>query len=220
MFDPSAFQRTSPPPRARLAYSPGGKGFAQMPQAVAFHPAGAEIYGQGDVVRDLYQVEFGAVRVCRLLVDGRRQVSAFHLPGEIFGFEVHGTHHLFAEAMIASGIRILHLAADAENAREILPLALRGLAMAQEHFLVLGRQTAIERVAAFLVDMAERQGELNQIHLPMLRMDIGDYLGLTIETVSRTFSKLREDGIIRLPNSRSVEILNWKALRRVTAASM
>ncbi|RVD53765.1 transcriptional regulator, partial [Mesorhizobium sp. M8A.F.Ca.ET.023.02.2.1] len=94
-----------------------------------------------------------------------------------------------------------------------LPLALKGLTRAQEHLLVLGRQNAIERVAAFLVDMMERQGGLRQVELPMSRMDIGDYLGLTIETVSRVFTRLKDKGVIRLLNLRSVEILKQDVLQ-------
>jgi CRP/FNR family nitrogen fixation transcriptional regulator len=94
----------------------------------------------------------------------------------------------------------------------LLPLALKGLIRAQEHLLVLGRQNAIERVAAFLVDMAERQGGLRQVELPMSRMDIGDYLGLTIETVSRVFTRLKDKGVIRLLGLRSLEILKQDVL--------
>jgi CRP/FNR family nitrogen fixation transcriptional regulator len=96
---------------------------------------------------------------------------------------------------------------------QLLPLALKGLTRAQEHLLVLGRQNAIERVAAFLVDMAERQGGLRQIELPMSRMDIGDYLGLTIETVSRVFTRLKDKGVIRLLGLRSIEIVKSDALQ-------
>jgi CRP/FNR family nitrogen fixation transcriptional regulator len=103
-----------------------------------------------------------------------------------------------------------------EISQAILPLALQGLVRAQEHLLVLGRQNAAERVAAFLLDMAERQGGLERFDLPMSRSDIGDYLGLTIETVSRVFSKLKEKGIIRLPNLRSVEVVRWQALRNLS----
>jgi len=97
--------------------------------------------------------------------------------------------------------------------RQLLPLALKGLTRAQEHLLVLGRQNAIERVAAFLVDMAERQGGLRQVELPMSRMDIGDYLGLTIETVSRVFTRLKDKGVIRLLNLRSIEIVEQEVLQ-------
>lgn len=185
-------------------------------QPVSFFPAGAEIYGQDEKARGIYRVEFGAVRIYRLLADGRRQISAFHLPGEIFGFEADARHHFFAEAISNTGVRRFPLAASTNIAGELLPLALRSLLRAQDHLLVLGRQSACERVATFLVELAERQAGLNQIELPMSRMDIGDYLGLTIETVSRVFSKLREKGIIRLPSLRSVEILKWDALRAMS----
>jgi CRP/FNR family transcriptional regulator, nitrogen fixation regulation protein len=181
-------------------------------QPVSFFPAGAEIYAQGEKAGAFYQVEFGAVRIYRLLADGRRQISAFHLAGETFGFEADSTHHFFAEAINATGVRVLRLATGADMARQLLPLALKGLTRAQEHLLVLGRQNAIERVAAFLVDMAERQGGLRQVELPMSRMDIGDYLGLTIETVSRVFTRLKDKGVIRLLNLRSIEILKQDAL--------
>jgi len=82
---------------------------------------------------------------------------------------------------------------------------------------VLGRQNAVERVAAFLADMSERQGGISTIELPMSRTDIGDYLGLTIETVSRVFSKLRQKGVIRLPSLRSVEIAKWQTLQDLAA---
>jgi CRP/FNR family nitrogen fixation transcriptional regulator len=180
-------------------------------QPISFFSAGAEIYAQGEKAGAFYQVEFGAVRIYRLLADGRRQISAFHLAGETFGFEADTTHHFFAEAISATGVRVFRLAA-ADMSRQLLPLALKGLTRAQEHLLVLGRQNAIERVAAFLVDMAERQGGLRQVELPMSRMDIGDYLGLTIETVSRVFTRLKDKGVIRLLNLRSIEIVKHDAL--------
>ncbi|AEH90456.1 helix-turn-helix domain-containing protein [Mesorhizobium opportunistum] len=183
-----------------------------MAQPVSFFPAGTEIYAQGEKAGPLYQVEFGAVRVYRLLADGRRQISAFHLAGETFGFEADATHHFFAEAIGATGIRVFRIASTADMSSQLLPLALKGLIRAQEHLLVLGRQNAIERVAAFLVDMAERQGGLRQIELPMSRLDIGDYLGLTIETVSRVFTRLKDKSVIRLLGLRSIEILKQNLL--------
>lgn len=193
---------------------PGGQaGDSRHSQPVACHSTGSEIYAQGEKAGCLYQVEFGAVRVYRLLSDGRRQISAFHLASEVFGFEADGTHHFFAEAIGATGIRTLRLQAAADLSHALLPLALQSLVRAQEHLLVLGRQQAAERVAAFLLDMAERQGGLERFDLPMSRIDIADYLGLTIETVSRVFSKLREKGIIRLHGLRGVEIARWQTLR-------
>jgi CRP/FNR family nitrogen fixation transcriptional regulator len=192
--------------------------FGRSVQPPTFYPAGTEIYGQGETCGSLYKVEFGAVRIYRLLSDGRRQISAFHLSGEVFGFEADTIHHFFAEAICGTGIRTLRMtSSQGDRAIELLPMALRGLVRAQEHLLVLGRQNAIERIAAFLVEMCERQGGLRQVDLPMSRTDIGDYLGLTIETVSRVFSKLRQNGIVRLPSLRSVEIVNGQTLRDMAA---
>jgi CRP/FNR family nitrogen fixation transcriptional regulator len=183
-------------------------------QSVVLFPAGTEIYAQGEKSDSLYKVEFGAIRIYRLLADGRRQISAFHLAGEIFGFESDRIHHFFAEAMCATGVRSLRTAfRQNELASELLPVALQDLVRAQEHLLVLGRQSAVERVAAFLIDMSERQGGLRMIELPMSRTDIADYLGLTIETISRVLSKLRQKGIIRLPSLRGVEIVKWQVLQ-------
>ncbi|MBR2691031.1 MAG: helix-turn-helix domain-containing protein [Aquamicrobium sp.] len=182
-------------------------------QPVSFFSPGAEIYAQGEKVKAIYEVEFGAVRVYRLLADGRRQISAFHFAGETFGFEGDAMHHFFAEAINSTSVRVFRIGSGTDLSHHLLPLALKGLTRAQEHLLVLGRQNAIERVAAFLLDMAERQGDLRQIDLPMSRIDIGDYLGLTIETVSRVFSRLKEKGVIRLHSLRRIEMLKRDTLR-------
>jgi CRP/FNR family transcriptional regulator, nitrogen fixation regulation protein len=182
------------------------------------YQAGAEIYAQGERCGSLYKIEFGAVRIYRLLSDGRRQISAFHFAGEIFGFEADNIHHFFAEAICGTGIRMLRTgASQGDLAIELLPMALQGLVRAQEHLLVLGRQNAIERIAAFLLDLSERQGGLPRIELPMSRTDIADYLGLTIETVSRVFSRLKQKGVIKFPSLRSVDIVKWLILQDMAA---
>ncbi len=185
-------------------------------QLTSFFAPGSEIYAQGEKAGNIYQVEFGAVRVYRLLADGRRQISAFYLSGEVFGLEADANHHFFAEAITGTSLRLYPRSKLSDICQELLSLTLRSLTRAQEHLLVLGRQTAAERVAAFLLDLAERQGGLEQIEMPMSRMDIGDYLGLTIETVSRVFSKLKDKGIIALPTLRSVDIKNWNALQAMS----
>ncbi len=198
----------------RTAFPAAGKTMAVPGGALpTYFGAGSEIYAQGDRGGNLYRVEFGAVRIYRLLADGRRQITAFHLAGEMFGFEADTVRHFFAEAICASGIRVLRATSMPDTlAGKLLPMALENLVRAQEHLLVLGRQNAVERIAAFLVDLSERQGGLRQVELPMSRTDIGDYLGLTIETVSRVFSKLKQKGIIRLAGLRSVEIVKWQML--------
>ncbi|EKF41268.1 transcriptional regulator FixK [Nitratireductor indicus C115] len=184
----------------------------EQPHQVAFYEANQEIYAQGEEAKALYQVEYGVVRLYRLLADGRRQISAFHVAGEVFGFEADGRHHFFAEAVCGAGIRVFRQPAGEGTWRQTLSAALEALVRAQEHLLVIGRQNAAERVAAFLLDMRKRQGGERQIELPMSRTDIGDYLGLTIETVSRMLSKLKSSGIIRLTNARVVEVLDEAAL--------
>lgn len=186
------------------------------PHQISFYAPGSEIYAQGEQAGTIYQVEFGAVRVYRLLADGRRQISAFYLSGETFGLEADENHHFFAEAITGTNLRLFPRWKLGDISQELFSLTLRSLTRAQEHLLVLGRQTAAERVAAFLLDLAERQGGLEQVEMPMSRMDIGDYLGLTIETVSRVFSRLKDKGIIALPTLRSAEIKKWNALRTMS----
>jgi CRP/FNR family nitrogen fixation transcriptional regulator len=201
----------APNPDAANLFCPG----TMLP--ISIRGAGAAIYAQGERASGLYQVAFGCVRVYRLLADGRRQISGFHVGGDVFGFEADGTHHFFAEAAVATGILTLRRDSSDRSSRAILRLALQSLVRAQEHLLVVGRQNAVERVAAFLLDMAERQGGLPKFDLPMSRSDIGDYLGLTIETVSRIFSQLKQNGTIRLHGLRSIEIVKEGALRALSA---
>jgi CRP/FNR family nitrogen fixation transcriptional regulator len=187
------------------------------PSPVITFSAGSEIYVPGQAADTLYHVEFGAVRLHRLLSDGRRQVIAFYLAGETFGFAAEPTHSFFAEAIVATGAKAISQPAGGAVSAELLSLALRGMLRAQEHILVIGRQTAVERIAGFIIDMADRQGDLEHFDLPMTRLDIADYLGLTIETVSRVFAKLRSAGLIKLRSIRCVEITNLQALQGLCA---
>ncbi len=182
------------------------------PCAVTLYEPNAIIYAQGDAASPLYLVEFGAVRIYRLTADGRRQISAFHFGGEVFGFEAGKEHHFYAESIDRAGIRVLRPTGSDHLADNLLPLALRSLTRAQEHLLVLGRQNAQERMAAFLIDLAERQEAGPVIDLPMQRSDIADYLGLTFETVSRILRKLKDARIIRLPSTKQIEVLDFAAL--------
>ena len=186
-----------------------------LPRQVEFYSANAEIYAQGERPVALYQVEYGAVRLFRLLSDGRRQICAFHVAGEVFGFEADGQHHLFAEAVCDAAIRIYRRPLREDGT--MLSLALKELVRAQDHLLVIGRQTAAERIAAFLVDLYERLGEGRNLELAMSRSDIADYLGLTIETVSRVFSKFRSKGYIKLHGTRALEIVQLDVLRALCA---
>lgn len=185
---------------------------------VTFSP-GMEIYAEGDKSGALYQVAFGVVRIYRLLADGRRQICAFQTPNDIFGFESGAQRHFFADAVNFVGLRVLHPGSEAELSHELFKLALSSLDRAHDHLLTVGRNDAAGRVAAFLIELADRQGSRgrNIIDLPMSRADVADYLGLTIETVSRVLTKLKVARIIRLDSARHLDVLRWDALENMTA---
>ncbi|WP_426434288.1 helix-turn-helix domain-containing protein [Bradyrhizobium genosp. P] len=158
---------------------------------------GTEIYGEQEPAVYVYQVKSGAVRSYKLLSDGRRQIGAFHLAGDIFGLENGGVHRFTAEAIVDTTVRLvkrqsLELAAesDALVARNLLRMTTSSLEHAEDHMLLLGRKTSLERVAAFLIEMDKRLPAAGVMALPMCRRDIADYLGLTLETVSRALSQL------------------------------
>jgi|SRR5262252_1956812 len=182
-----------------------------------------EIYGEGEPADFVYKVVSGAVRTYKILADGRRQIGAFYLPGDVFGLEF-GEEHIFsAEAvnatnvLVASRSALMQLAVrDSDVARELWTLTGCELARAQEHVLLLVK-TAQERVVGFLFEMAARRPGGDTVELPMSRQDIADYLGLTIETVSRTLSVLEDENAIELPNSRRVVLRNRPALRQLDA---
>ena len=192
--------------------------------AVVHFKQNTEIYGEEEPAEYFYQVVSGAVRTYKLLGDGRRQIGAFHLPGDVFGLEASENHHFSAEAVADSSIRIAkHSAVMAMAARdhdlstELWTRTANNLERAQDHMLLLGRKNAEERVASFLLQMADRESVESTVELPMSRQDIADYLGLTIETVSRTFTRLEDEATIELPSSRRVQLCNRAALRRLNA---
>jgi CRP/FNR family nitrogen fixation transcriptional regulator len=165
---------------------------------------GSEIFGEAEPADYSYEVLGGAVRSYRLLSDGRRQINAFHLPGDIFGVENGDAHRFTAEAIIETTARltrrqsILNEIAHGKAAAtaNVLNLITRNLQHAESHMLLLGRKTSLEKVAAFLMEMDGRFTATGTIILPMSRRDIADYLGLTLETVSRVLSNLRDQGVI------------------------
>lgn len=193
-----------------------GKGFSR-PRPVTLHTAETEIYAQGEASGTIYRIEFGAVRICRLMADGRRQVVAFHIAGETFGFEAGKTRSFFAECIVATGLTTVDVDRDGRYSMQLMELALKEMVRAQEHLLVVGKQCALEKLAVFLVDLADRQGGLDCIDIPMTRTDIGDYLGMTIETVSRNLSKLKSEGVLHLRSSRSIEIVKPERLYRLAS---
>jgi CRP/FNR family transcriptional regulator, nitrogen fixation regulation protein len=178
----------------------------------------AEIYGEGEPAEYVYKVVSGAVRTYRVLRDGRRQVSAFYLPGDVFGLDLGPEHVGSAEAVMSARVlfvrRSVLLQASQCNgvvARELLAITVREMRRAQDHTLLLIR-SAQERVACFLLEMAQRLTGALSFELPMSRQDIADYLGLTIETVSRTLTQFEESAAIKLVASRRVVLSNPSAL--------
>ncbi|MDI3564612.1 helix-turn-helix domain-containing protein [Bradyrhizobium sp. Arg816] len=182
---------------------------------------GTEIFGEGEPAEYIYQIKLGAARSYKMLNDGRRQIGAFHLSGDIFGL-VNGDFHRFtAEAVVQTTVRLLMrrrldeaAQSDSVLARELLSLTTKNLQHAEDHMLLLGRKDAVERVAAFLVEMDQRSTATAVMALPMTRRDIADYLGLTIETVSRALSRLRRAGVLEFTdvNQREINILDRKQL--------
>jgi CRP/FNR family nitrogen fixation transcriptional regulator len=167
----------------------------------------------------------GAVRTSKLLSDGRRQIDAFHLPGDIFGLEAGEEHRFSAEALGDATVIAYRrcsldtlASSDADFARQVVAAMMRSLQRAQDHMLLLGRKSAVEKIATFLLDLAERSPCAGAIQLPMSRTDIADHLGLTIETVSRCLTQLERQGVIELPaHRRSIVLKNKATLRRLDA---
>jgi CRP/FNR family nitrogen fixation transcriptional regulator len=183
-----------------------------------------EIYADGEPAGHVYIVVSGVVRISKLLSDGRRQISAFHAPGDMFGFTADDLHHASAEAVVPVKVIAYKwqnlLTAGCRSAslvRDLLNLTMVGLRHTQEHLLLLGQKNALERVAAFLLDMAERTKAGSVVELAMPRHDIADYLGLTLETVSRMFAELKERGAIGLEGARRVHLLDMERLAAISA---
>jgi CRP/FNR family nitrogen fixation transcriptional regulator len=182
-----------------------------------------EIYGENEPADYLYKVVSGTVRTYRVLDDGRRQIGGFYLPGDMFGLETGDEHTFSAEAISDARVLVIKRSAvvalaarDNEVARELWTVTARELHLVQDHIMLLVK-TAQERVASFLLEMAERAATSNEVQLPMSRQDIADYLGLTIETVSRTLTQFEDTAMIALPTSRRVVLRNRPALKRLNA---
>jgi CRP/FNR family transcriptional regulator, nitrogen fixation regulation protein len=216
---PSMYSRP-PVPRRSGPLSEGPLGLMGAPMRFARN---AEVYGEDEPAEYLYQIISGAVRTYRMLDDGRRQVIAFHLPGDIFGVEASDVHLSSAEAITESQVLVVKRSSvmaraeyEKDLSRQLWTLTVRELQRVQQHSLVLIKN-AEERVAGFLLEMASRCSGSTAIELPMSRQDIADYLGLTIETVSRTFTQLVQSGVIALETSRRIQFRNRTALNRLNA---
>jgi CRP-like cAMP-binding protein len=210
-------------PAARPAAAPGVGSAIELMGAPMPFSRNAEIYGENEPAEYLYKVISGTVRTYKVLNDGRRQIGAFYLPGDVFGLEIGDEHTFSAEAIVDSKVMVIKrsslialAARDNDVARQLWTMTAGELQRAQDHIMLLIK-TAQERVAGFLLEMAKRSAAANEVDLPMSRQDIADYLGLTIETVSRTLTHLENAAAIAVPTSRRIVLRNRAALSRLNA---
>jgi CRP/FNR family nitrogen fixation transcriptional regulator len=177
--------------------------------------SGQEFHGQGEPAACVYEVMRGAVRSYKTLSDGRRQICAFHLANDIFGWEDGPTYRFTAEAIVNTTVRVVRrvsleyvAATNVQVTRGLLNLTTENLVHAESHMMLLGRKNSLEKVAAFLLEMDRRLSPVGDtLELPMSRRDIADYLGLTVETVSRELSLLRSLGVLRFAESNQRQII-------------
>ncbi|MCC7427561.1 MAG: helix-turn-helix domain-containing protein [Alphaproteobacteria bacterium] len=191
--------------------------------------AHAPLFHEGDPAEHVFNVTRGSIKLYKLLGDGRRQITGFMFPGDFLGLAVNSEYVYTAEAVTDVKLcrfprRKLDVLRERmpKLDRRLLALAMDELVAAQDQMLLLGRKTAEEKIVSFLLMLArgqERRGEkVDPVHLPMSRTDIGDYLGLTIETVSRTLSSLRKAGAIVMEGTDRVHLKHRDRLEEVAAA--
>lgn len=184
------------------------------------------LFNEGDEARSCYKIVSGAIRVVKIMADGRRCVVDFFLPGDVVGLDAAGTYEFTAEAIVDSElVRYPRPRLDAtmednpQAGRRLLEMTFRRLAAAQSQMLLLGRMNAMERIASFLLNLERRQGRAKAgtrvVRLDMNRMDIADHLGLTLETVSRMLNQFKRQGIIDLPHPQHVCILKGHRLEEL-----
>ncbi|MGE5510452.1 MAG: helix-turn-helix domain-containing protein [Bacteroidota bacterium] len=181
------------------------------------------LFAEGDAFSHLYRIETGAIALYKVLSDGRRQVMGFAYPGDLIGLGAEGEHVMNAQAIKPTRVRCLPVASlrqavarDPMLGFKLYEALAKELAATRDLMLTTGQRSAVERVAGFLLALSRRNDRNGQdptsFELPMTRMDIGDFLGLTIETVSRTFTKLKALGLIELPHCNHVRLLDTDEL--------
>lgn len=223
MLTRTATHTASPSPAPHTASAAEPSGLIEALGAQIPFARNAEIYGEGEPAEYVYKLVRGTVRTSKILADGRRQIGAFYFPGDVFGLEVSDEHAFSAEAisdvtvLVAKRSVILARAArDTSVSQELWSATGNELRRMQDHLLLLIK-SAEERVAGFLLEMAARSRSLQVVELPMSRQDIADYLGLTIETVSRTFTQLESSSAIAVPTARRIELRNRSALAKLNS---
>lgn len=182
---------------------------------------GETIFNDGDPAQHTYELASGVVRLCKHMADGRRQIAQFMLPGDFFSFMDTAEHSFTAEAVNDVILfcypyrQIERLADERPSMRKNFTAALtRQVRDIQNHLVTLGRQSAEEKLAAFLLLLAGHNGARTHstLDVPMSRKDISDYLGLTAETVCRTLSSMKREGLIEIPNLHQIVIRDFECL--------
>jgi CRP/FNR family transcriptional regulator, nitrogen fixation regulation protein len=186
-------------------------------------PRNGQFYCEGEPATYLYRIISGVARSYRMTTDGRRQIVAFYVAGDLFGFEASDTHMLSTEAITDTRVRMVKRAAmmnmaaeDDDVARQLWLCVGCEIRRNQEHILQFGRP-AVARVASFLLDMSRRMPNTSATALSISRQDIADFLDLRIETVSRIMTRFARSGAISLSNNRKVSIRNPKILAQLIA---
>ena len=183
------------------------------------------VFLAGDPRAYLYKLDSGVVCLYRIVVSGRRQVTGFAFAGDIFGMGALNRHVLSAQALRTIRVQSIPIAAlgrlagnDPRFGLKLYEAACLELASTQQTLLVIKRP-ALERLAGFLLVWAQRNGRNGEdpeiLILPMTRADIGDFLGLTIETVSRMFSKLQAEGVIEIKQRGPIRVLDIRKLQEL-----
>src|ERR1700730_14442467 len=183
---------------------------------------GQEVCSQGQPADYWYFVVSGAARRCVFRPDGRRQIIDLLLSGDFFGFTAGKEYDFSVEAIARDTVvaayprRRVEFAADSdpELAREIRRIAFEAISRLQAQLLILGWITAPEKVGSFILEMAMRlsRGRADSVALPITRYDIAEYLAVSVETVSRSLTDLKRRGLIQMPGTRTVNILDRHAL--------
>jgi CRP-like cAMP-binding protein len=191
---------------------------------IRVYPDKTPIYHQGDSATRIFRVNSGVVMTFRLLEDSRRQITGFCTEGEFFGLSPDGDHMDGAVTVTSAGIQSVSISAletDAALRTQIMTHSFRKIEDAQNLMMTLTKTSSESRVAAFLVMLAERRlrrqnisAQGMEVSLPMSRLDIADYLGLSRETVSRRLNELKSLGLIGLPDTHTAQINRFDGLRR------
>jgi CRP/FNR family transcriptional regulator, anaerobic regulatory protein len=206
----------SPTPYRRLQFRDGSFSETLVLDAQMRHLEPREhAFYEGDAHTHIYRIKSGMMRLYRLLADGRRQVIAFRLPGHLIGLGEHETQFCSAEALTEVVLQCVPLSIvyrrmqeEPRFGSELVRCLAVELAETRNQVAFLNRRSALEKLATFILGFLTWTGEDTKLELElhMGREDIADYLGLTVETVSRSFAKLKAQGVVSLPRAQTIII--------------